>query len=75
MALDKNIVEDIISLLKKGEKIGRVSVQKRYNVSESEARVYIATARYLLEQSDKQRNDVIRKQIQSIKKREDKERM
>ncbi len=50
-------------------------VQKRYNVSESEARVYIATARYLLEQSDKQRNDVIRKQIQSIKKREDKERM
>ena len=73
--LDPNIVEDIKKTLKKGERIGRRTVQKKYGVSEAEARVYLATAKYLLDREEEQKKDIVKKQMSSLKKREEKERL
>lgn len=73
--LDPNIVEEILKRRKRGERIGRKTIQKLYGVSESEARSYYAVTTYLLENEESEKKELIRRQMESVKKKEEKERL
>ncbi len=73
--LDPNIVEDIVRKIKRGERIGYKTVQKTYSVSEREARSYVSVAKYLVEREEEERKSIVRKQMTSLKRREEKERL
>ncbi len=73
--LDPNVVEEIIKLIKRGEKPSRYKVAERFGISEAQARSYIAIAQYVVERENEKKEETISRQLSSIKKREEKERL